>query len=68
MIRDLVSLICIQLAQRHLLTRYIVIAVKRVDSTIIRRTISLSRPSRSESLLHRLTAHLAADIDVEFGI
>ena len=68
MIADLVHLICIQLAQRHLLTRYLVIAVQRVDSTIIRRTISLSRPSRSEALLHRLTAHLEADIDVEFGI
>ena len=68
MIADLVHLICIQLAQRHLLTRYLVIAVQRVDSTIIRRTISLSRPSRSEALLHRLTAHIAADIDVEFGI
>ena len=68
MIADLVYLICIQLAQRHLLTRYVVIAVQRVDSTIIRRTVSLSHPSRSESLLHRLTAHLAADIDVEFGI
>ncbi len=67
MISDLVSLICSQLAQRHLLTRHIVIAVQRIDSTIIRRTISLSRPSRSESLLNRLTAHLAADIDVEFG-
>ncbi len=68
MISDLVNLICIQLAQSHLLTRHIVIAVRRIDSTIIRRTISLSRPSRSESLLHRLTAHLAADIDVEFGV
>ena len=68
MISDLLDIICNQLAQRHLLTRHIVIAVQRIDSTIIRRTVSLSRPSRSESLLHRLTAHLAADIDVEFGI
>jgi len=68
MIADLVHLTCIQLAQRHLVTRYLVIAVQRVDSTIIRRTISLSRPSRSEALLHRLTAHIAAEIDVEFGI
>ncbi|MBT5573845.1 MAG: DNA polymerase Y family protein [Alphaproteobacteria bacterium] len=68
MIADLVRLICIQLAQRYLLTRHLVIAVQRTDSTIIRRTISLSRPSRSESLLHRLTAHLAANIDAEFGI
>ena len=68
MIADLVHLICIQLAQSHLLTRCVVIAVQRVDSTIVRRTISLSRPSRSESLLHRLTAHIAADIDVEFGV
>ncbi len=68
MIADLVHLICIQLAQCHLLTRYVVIALQRVDSTIIRRTISLSRPSRSEPLLHRLTAHLAVDIDAEFGI
>ena len=68
MISDLVNLICIQLAQRHLLTKYIIIAVQRTDSTIIRRTISLSRPSRSKSILHRLTAHLAEDIDIEFGI